>query len=593
MTREIVSRTDGVPLFVEELTKAVVESHTDAAPALQTVPATLRDTLMARLDRDPDGRQVAQIAAVIGREFSYDLLAMIAPVPTATLRDALNSLLQSELIFQHGLLPHTTYTFKHALVQDIAYESQLRRRRRALHGQIADTLRKHFTDTPPEVVAHHYAEAGEAEEAIVYFRHAAELARDRSANTEAAAHFARALQLLDTLPASVERDQLELDLHIARGAQLIAVLGNAADEVGQTYQRAIVLSQTLGASSQMFRALRGLQTYHIVRGELSRAHPIGERLIDEAERANSRDLLLQAHRPHGLCLLYMGELPAARHHLEQAITLYDPDAHAQHRFLYGSDPLVLAHCNLAWVDWFLGFPDRALSHSRAALEYSKQPEPHAHSQAFALSLAASLEQFRGEADEARTHAEAVIEIAEQQQFAYWGPWGRVIRGWAKILSDEFPAAINEIEQGHKAYRETKAGLMSPYFLGLQADALQHLGRLEEGLAIVDEALDLAENRLIRFYEPELLCTKAELLEGLRAPVDTRISILQQAAEIAARQSSRASELRALTLLARQKSGSSDAEPELLILREALAAFEGQQETKQMAEAKAVLESAGS
>jgi class 3 adenylate cyclase/tetratricopeptide (TPR) repeat protein len=312
VTEEIVARTDGVPLFVEELTKAVLESQAEPTPARATafcaVPGTLRDTLMARLDRHQDARSIAQIAAAIGREFAYELLVMIAPMPAAMLQGALDELLQTELIFQQGLPPRATYSFKHALVQEIAYESQLRRRRRAIHGQIAATLQKHFPDTPPEVIGHHYAEAGAAVQAIAQYERAAEIARGRSANAEAAAHFARALQLLETLPPGVGRDRHEFDLQIAYGAQLVAVKGNAASEVGKAYHRAMALSAEVGEARQVSRALRGLLTFYIVRGQLSNAHEIGERLLDEAQRANDPELLLQAHRPHGLCLLYMGKL---------------------------------------------------------------------------------------------------------------------------------------------------------------------------------------------------------------------------------------------------------------------------------------------
>jgi adenylate cyclase len=333
--------------------------------------------------------------------------------------------------------------------------------------------------------------------------------------------------------------------------------------------------------------------FYTVRGELPKARPIGERLLDEAQRTGDPDLLLQAQRPHGLCLLYMGELVAARHHLESAASLYDSVKHAQHRFLYGSDPSVLAHCNLAWVEWFLGFPERALRYSRAAVALSERPEPHPHSRAFALSLAASLDQFRGEPDQARRQAEAVIDLADRHDFAYWGPWGHVVRGWARVMTGEGIAGAEEIQSGREAYRATGAGLMCPYFLGLQADALRRVGRFGEGLAAVDEALELSEAGHIRFYEPELHCVRAELLGAAGASADERIACLRQALAEADAQAARSHELRALTALCRELKGSREQAGALDRLREVLARFSEGHTSKPLIEARAVLDSAAS
>jgi predicted ATPase len=547
--------------------------------------------LMARLDRHQDARSIAQIAAAIGREFPYELLAMIAPMSAATLQGALDELLQTELIFQHGLPPRATYSFKHALVQEIAYESQLRRRRRIIHGQIAATLHKHFPDTPPEVIGHHYAEGGEAVQAIAQYERAAEIARGRSANAEAAAHFARALRLLETLPAGLKRDRHEFDLQIACGAQLVAVKGNAASEVGKAYHRAMALSREVGEARQVSRALRGLLTFYIVRGQLPDAYEIGKRLLDEAQRANDPELLLQAHRPHGLCLLYMGKLVDARHHLKRAASIYNPDQHWQHRFEYGSDPGVLAHCNLAWVEWFLGFPESARRHGQKAVKLSERPEPHPHSQAFALSLAASLEQFRGEPVEARRLAELVIELADLHRFAYWGPWGHVVRGWARVMTGEVTGGVEEVRSGLEAYRETGASLMCPYFLCLQAEALGQVGRIGDGLAAVNEALELSEAGHIRFYEPELHRIRAQLLGAAGASADERIASLQQALAKADAQASRFLELRALTSLCRELVDSTERALALDRLREVLAGFSEEHASKPLIEARAVLDSA--
>ena len=547
--REIIARTDGVPLFIEELTKAILESYKNGemsnSSALKEVPGTLHDTLMARLDRHHGARTIAQIGATIGREFPYELLAMIAPMPAIDVNEALSELLQSELVFQQGLPPRARYVFKHALIQEIAYGSQLRRNRRSVHGQIAETLHRHFLDTPPEVLGYHYAQAGAASQAVTEYERAAQVARTRSASADAVAHFERALRLLDSLPLSVDRDRREQNLQIAYGAQLVSVKGNAASEVKQAYNRALDLNKKLGESSQLNRVLRGLQTFYMVRGQLSEARPLGERLIDQAKQESDPNLLLQSHRPHGLCLLYMGDLPGARDHLNYAAAIYDPNKHAQHRFIYGSDPAVLAHCNLAWAEWLLGNASCALHHEELAIEMAKRPEPHPHSRLFALSFSASLYQFRRMPSKALQLAESIIEMAALHQYAYWGPWGKVISGWARSLATKEDSSVGEIHAGVLAYRETGAQLMCPYFLGLQAEALLSTDRIVAGLDIVNEAVQLSETGNIRFYAPELYRIKVQLLRKAGSPVSEQSESLEQAVEEARTQGSRIFELRAL------------------------------------------------
>jgi len=549
VTEAIIHRTDGVPLFVEELTKAMIEAGATpgvSAPAgASSIPETLRDTLMARLDRVPEARAVAQIASAIGREFGYELLALLAPMPPAALHRALDELVASGLIVERGRPPRASYAFKHALIQDAAYESQLRRRRRDVHAAIARTLARHFPETPPDVLGHHHAEAGETEAAVEDFTRAAEFARARSANAEAAAHLRRALALLATLPAGLARDRQELALQLDLAAQLIALRGNAASGVGAAFDQAMTLARAVGEPRQSFRVLRGLQTFHIVRGDLPDARALGERLLEEAAAVGDDDLLLQAHRPHGLCLLYMGELAQARHHAARATQLYDPIQHASHRFLYNSDPGVLAHCSLAWIDWLLGQGHQAAMDSRTALTLAEQPEPHPHSQAFALSFTASLAQFRGEAETGLDHAEAVIALAGRYDFAYWRAWGQVVRGWALAKTGAAGEGLEICRGGLEAYRATESGLMVPYFQGLLAEAAIRAGCFDEGRAALDEAIERALSGHIRFFLPELYRLKAGLLATTSGEPEAALDGLRQALAEARAQGSLAFELRAL------------------------------------------------
>lgn len=547
VSKNIIAKTDGIPLFIEELTRTIIESSEE--PADVAVPETLRDTLSARLGRNPAARSIAQVAAAIGRVFSFEILAKIVKQPVRELRLALDELQDIGLIYQHGALAHETYTFKHALVQETAYETQLLQRRRTIHQQIADALRVYFPETPSEVLAHHYEKAEAISEAIAHYRRAAEIGRNQAASAESAAHFGKALQLLDMLPASQERNRSEFDLQVAYGAQLIAVKGNAADEVGLAYRRAMVLSTKIGDRRKTYRVLRGLQTFYMVRGQLTKARPIGRRLVAEAEEFEDVGTRLQAHRPHGLCLCYMGDFADARFHLETALSLYDPTAHAQHRFLYGSDPAVLAHCNLAWVFWFMGYPDTAIKHSKTALKLAGEPEPHPHSQAFALSFAASLHQLRVEPREALKMANALIELSDRNNFPYWKAWGHVVGGWAKCAADRDSAGLSQIEQGVSAYLATESTLMLPYFLGLQSDASNLLG--EYRFDLIDQALTHAQAGQISFYMPELCRLKAALLESADGPAEDRIAWLRRGSKLASKQTSRSLKLKILTSLCHQ------------------------------------------
>src|SRR4051794_12063497 len=296
IVEQIVARTDGVPLFVEELTKTILESGllADAGDHYElhgplpplAIPTTLHDSLMARLDRLAPVKEVAQIGAVIGREFSHELLAAVTPMPGDLLDAAVQRLVDSELVFRRGTPPEATYSFKHALVQDAAYQSLLRSKRRQLHARIAQALERRFLDAGeagPEVLAWHLTAAGLAERAIPYWRRAGESAAGRSDNAEAVAHLSKTLELLGTLPDTPERTEEELALRLAIGGPLIAAKGYAAPEVEQTYGRASALCDQLGRSAELFPVLRGLWNCYLVRGELRRAHDLAERLVGLAE----------------------------------------------------------------------------------------------------------------------------------------------------------------------------------------------------------------------------------------------------------------------------------------------------------------------
>jgi class 3 adenylate cyclase/predicted ATPase len=528
IVQQILDRADGVPLFVEELTKTMLESNllTDAGdhfaltgPPSSAIPATLHDSLLERLDHIPSAKQIAQVGAVIGREFSHQLLAAVSELTPQRLREGLAQLLASELIFQRGVRPDQIYVFKHALVQETAYQSLLRSRRRALHAEVAAELERRFpgvAESEPEVIARHYTEADVAWAAVDYWRKAGECAIQRSANAEAAAHLSEGLRLAQLLPNGPGRVQLEVALETRLGTALSASRGFAAPEVEHAYGRARRLSRELPDPSKIFPVLRGLWVYDFIRGDLHAAHELADQLLDLAERENRVDYRLEAHRTLGQTLLYRGDFRASRAHLEQACRLYDPKAHRSHMYLYGNDSRVVCLSYLAYALWFLGESDRALERSEEALSAARQLS-HPFTLAFALAFSTYLRQHMGDIAATRRLAEEAIALSTEQGFPFWANQQTMLRGWAMARHGQPTSGLNQLRRGLDAYRALGSGLACPWFLALLAETYHQLGRFVEGLHALDEAVATAERSGERFYLAELLRMRGELTLANNGP----------------------------------------------------------------------------
>jgi predicted ATPase len=367
--QDIIERTDGIPLFVEEMTKAVLETgnenvaeQTAAAvplPAL-AVPASLHASLMARLDRLGPAKEVAQIGSAIGREFSHALLAAVVRKAERELQSSLDRLNQAGLLFRQGVPPHANYLFKHALVQDAAYGTMLRSRRQHLHGEIASTLEEAFpeiVETQPEILARHYAEAGLDEKAQKYWRTAGEQAIRRASNREAIGHFRQALALNEKLPPDIRRSRTELAILSQLGPALLSIHGWSAPEVGVVFERAEDLARQLESSVDLAPPLAGLWLFHTARGQFSRATEITNELFNVARTLDDPDILLQAHHCAWPIRWFRGEIRDAKAHTDAGLNLYDEARHARHRFLYlGHDPAVCALAITSVLQWLLGYP---------------------------------------------------------------------------------------------------------------------------------------------------------------------------------------------------------------------------------------------
>jgi predicted ATPase/class 3 adenylate cyclase len=564
VVEQVVAKTDGVPLFVEELTKMVLESGllqereeryelTGPLPLL-AIPATLHDSLMARLDRLATVKALAQLGATLGREFSYEWLQAVAPWDEDTLQRGLHQLVAAEFLYQQGLPPQATYRFKHALIQEAAYQSLLRSTRQQSHQRIAQVLEAHFAelrDTQPELLARHYTEAGLTEQAIPYWQRAGQRAVERSANLEAVAHLTKGLELLATLPDTPERLQQELDMLTSLGPALTTTSGPGSPAVEEVYTRARELCQQVEEPRQLFPVLWGLWRVSNYREELQRAGELGQQLLTLAHQVQDRALLLEAHHALWPTSFYLGELAVAREHLEQGMALYDPQQHRAHAFLYGGhDPGLCCQNYTALTLWALGYPDQALQSSDKAFTLARELAYPA-SLAGALNSAAVLHQFRRERQAVQEAAEAFMALATEQGNAQQLARGMILRGWALLAPGPGTEGTVQMRQGLAALQTTGGEVRRPLYLALLAEAYGVIGQIEAGLHVLAEALAAVEHTEGRFYEAELHRLKGELLQARAAEPDTEAeTCFQQALAIARRQQAKSLELRAAVSLSR-------------------------------------------
>jgi predicted ATPase/class 3 adenylate cyclase len=597
--QQIVSKTDGVPLFVEELTKSVLESigaHSRAPLQALAIPATLQDSLMTRLDRLGTAKEIAQLGATIGRDFSYELLHLVSPVNEESLQQGLKQLVEAELVYQRGLLPQAQYLFKHALVQDTAYQSLLKSKRQQYHQQIAHILEAQFLDTKerqPELLAHHYTEAGLIEQAIPYWQQAGQKAVARSANVEAVAHLTRGLEVLKTLPDTPERVQQELTLQLVLSNALFAVKGYAAPDVEKAMTRARELCQQLGETPQLFPVLWRLVVFYFNRGEVRTAHELAEQMMRLAQSVQDQYLLSWAHKALGWTWYFLGELTSTRMHAEQAIALYDPQKHPP-SIVGMEDPRLDCLSYAAWTLWQLGYPDQALTKSQEAVALAKGLS-RPFSLALALGFAAWFHSFRRAEQLAREQAEAVITLSTEQGFPYWLANGTMVRGGALTEQGEVEEGIAQIQKGLAAFRSIGAEVGRIWSLAMLAEAHGKVGQVGEGLAVLAEALDLVDKTGERVKEAELYRLKGELtlqaqIQGPTSKVaEEAETCFLKAIEVARHQQAKSLELRAVMSLSRlwQQQGKKDEACNLLT--KIYGWFTEGFDTKDLQEAKALLD----
>jgi class 3 adenylate cyclase/predicted ATPase len=557
---EIVERTDGVPLFVEEMTKAVLEAGIERGREIAAsvpgaglgVPATLQASLMARLDRlGSAAKGVAQIGAAIGREFSYELAAAVSEFAKERFQEALQRLVEAGLVFQRGMPPAAEYMFKHALVQEAAYGTLLRRTRQQLHARIAEALEFHspeLMDTQPELFAHHYAEAGLVERSVASWGRAGRRSAARSAMAEAAAQLHKGLDQLALLPDNPERQRQELEFLSALGAVLMAAKGLAAPETGHAYGRARELWEQLGSPAEFLGVPYGQATYHTLRGEFDRAQCLAEDLLRLSRHRNDSAGLLLGHLSSGRTLMFAGRFAPSRAHLEEARALYDPISHRSLVHHVGFHPYVNSQTYLGIVLFCLGFPDQALAQSSAAITEARRLA-HPPSLAGSLTLGAVLLSFDGDNAVLGEWVAQLFSVATEQGFRHLGAQGTIYRGWFKVKNGDVAEGMSLLRTGSAAFRATGAKALVPYHTGLLARACEIAGQLEEGLTLLDEALLIVDSSGDRFLEAELNRHKGQLLLRQGNP-EAAEELYRKALGIAREQEAKLWELRAAVSLAR-------------------------------------------
>jgi class 3 adenylate cyclase/predicted ATPase len=545
---EIVERTDGVPLFVEELTKAVLEAAVEGQYASDTisraalpslaVPATLHASLMARLDRlGTAAKEIAQIGAAIGREFSYELLSLIVQKNGEEVMASLARLGEAGLVFCRGTPPEATFLFKHALVRDAAYGSLLRSQRQQLHARIATTLEAEFPDktaAQPEVLGHHAEEAGLSAKAIGFWQKAGELAVRRAANPEAIKHFRRALTLLSEQQDTVERSRNELAILSRLGPALMSSHGWASPEVRVAFERAAVVAKGIGNSVELAPPLLGLWLYATSLGQLERAEGIGVELFEIARKNDSPDVLLQAYHAAFPIPWLRGALPEANRHIEALLALYDEAKHDQHRFVYlGHDPAVCALAIGAIVQTLLGYPDRAARLEDRVLALARRLR-HPPSLAHALWFVCEAQLTRRDRAALAANAAELAALCEDQTLPSPRAAATMFNGWVMAHSGQISEGILLVERGLSAWQRIGIQHFLPRNHCLLAEAYLAGERYTEGLSQVTMALKAAEQTGVRYndaliYHLRALClvhTEGMNSKNVEADLKTAIRIAQ-------------------------------------------------------------------
>lgn len=599
----IVGKTGGVPLFTEELTKLILESdflepdgnrYVLARPLESlTIPSTLHDSLMARLDKLGRAKEVAQLAAVVGREFTFQLLSEVAPLGADTLRLELSTLVESELVQQRGFFPRTRYRFKHALVQDTAYDSLLRSTRAQWHGRIADVLESKFSriaETDPALLAHHYTEAGRSVQAIGYWEQAGLQAQEQSANNEAINHFRRGLSLVETLSDPAHREQLEFKFQIPLGVALLTTKGYAAPDVGPVFERARELGQKVADPGQQFFIHWGIWAWHVVREELDLCRQLAEEAQRIVDQLGDAALKMEALFTSALTSFYLGDFAACRQLCEQSFELYDEATAKVYARHTGQHVGVTMQCYWALSLWHLGYPDQARARIGKAIETARAVH-HPISLAYACGHSGWLHQCCRLSANVSHAADEAIAIGTEQGAPFWLAEGLLHKGFSQLLDGQADQSLATMQSGLDVFDLTGAKLSLGHFYGTIAEAHLHAGRPEAALERVDEALAACQANGNVFFLAEAYRLRGQIMRALGRLEDAE-TCFQQSLEIARDQQARSWELRTTLSQSRLRESQNRIAEAKQALEEVYGWFQEGFETPDLIEAKELLEQLG-
>ena len=554
---EITAKTDGVPLFVEELTKTILESgllhETDTSFELResfsslSIPISLHDSLMARLDRLQPVKEVAQTAACIGREFDYGLLSAVSPLPQPELDMALEKLIHAELVYRRGTNVEATFQFKHALVRDAAYESLLKSKRRQIHFELLSALEK-SEGAPPELLAHHASRANIDEKAINYWEQAGEAAMARPAYREAIGHLTHAIQLTEKMDDTRAWRERELKLQIQLGQAMIASYGYGAKPTVDTFQRALWLVDELGDTPLRMPALFGEWVANYVRGLPNTEHVL--RFARVAEETDDNGPKVVAQRMFGLDHLHKGRFTETMTHIEKSLALYDVNQHANLRKEFGHDQRVAALNYKSWAQWYLGFPDQALATGRESLAWARELN-HANSIGLGHCWGVLVPNVLvRDAQLVESEAQELFEFSVEMAMPLWHCWSSVYLGWAQVVGAGNISGLEHIEAGLEEAHDIGSGLMMPLLQSLTAESYLAADKPERAEEAIRQGFTAQKKSGDVAWSVLLYCARAKLaLSPSRAQRQKAEQDLLKGLEIARSQQSRSFELRAALALA--------------------------------------------
>lgn len=599
---DILDKTDGNPLFVEEVTKLLMESDVlkqsqmgyQLKSSLKTlrIPSTLQDSLMARLDRLGPAKEIAQIGATIGREFSFILVRAISELADEILHNRLLKLVDAAMLLEDGEVPNLIYTFKHALIQEAAYSSLLKKQRQEFHKRIVSILEADFpdlVDTNPELMAHHCSEGGLLEKAIPYWQRAGELAISKSAHQEAIILLKQGLQLLGTLPVNHTHIESEIMLQIALGVPLTAIRGYGSEEVEQAYSRARFLCNKMGDTLQLIPTLYGLWRYYLLTAQYGEAQVLSRQLKELSKKSAEPLYRAIANRATGSTYFYLGDLEKVRNYLDEINVLdSSPETRANSLLFDVVDVWVTARSYESWTLWLQGYITQAFEKMKAAVKMANQLN-HPFSMALSVSFATWLHQFNGDPENTLRLAKEGLKISQQNGFAFWIGWEEILEAWATDCLKPEEENLKRMLRGLEHWKALGSRLGTSYFLYLIAERQLHHGRTNEAWATIDEAKTFNQRTREGWWEAEVLRLEGRFYETDSKPDLGRAEkCYLRAIEISKAQKARCLTLRAANDLANLSIKTINTKETFLVLKEALDWFDDSISNQDIREGKLLL-----